>query len=181
MAPNLLGQDFTHTHASAPNQMWLSDITYLWTKEGWVFVACMLDLFTREIVGWAIDSHMRKSLVHDALKRAEFRNQFTQKSGVDGLIFHSDKGSQYAAHETRNLLQKMGYRQSMRGKGNCKDCASMERFWHSVKVEETYGRGFGDQRRSQALRVRLYRGVLQHNKDALIPALAVTAGVSTRV
>ena len=71
--------------------MWLSDITYLWTKEGGVFVACMLDLFTREIVGWAIDSHMRKSLVHDALKRAEFRNGFTQKSGVDGLTFHSDK------------------------------------------------------------------------------------------
>ena len=91
IAPNLLGQDFTHTHASAPNQVWLSDITYLWTKEGWVFVACMLDLFTREIVGWAIDSHMRKSLVHDALKMAEFRNGFTQKSGVGGLIFHSDK------------------------------------------------------------------------------------------
>ncbi len=82
IAPNLLGQDFTHTHASAPNQVWLSDITYLWTKEGWTFVACMLDLFTREIVGWAIDSHMRKSLVHDALKMAEFRNGFTQKSGV---------------------------------------------------------------------------------------------------
>ena len=91
IAPNLLEQDFTHTHASAPNQVWLSDITYLWTKEGWVFVACMLDLFTREIVGWAIDSHMRKSLVHDALKMAEFRNGFTQNSGVGGLIFHSDK------------------------------------------------------------------------------------------
>ena len=110
IAPNLLGQDFTHTHASAPNQVWLSDITYLWTKEGWVFVCCMLDLFTREIVGWAIDSHMRKSLVHDALKMAEFRNGFTQKSGVGGLIFHSDKGSQYAAHETRKHLQTMGYR-----------------------------------------------------------------------
>ena len=77
IAPNLLGQDFTQTHASAPNQVWLSDITYLWTKEGWLFVCCMLDLFTREIVGWAIHSHMRKSLVHDALKMAEFRNGFT--------------------------------------------------------------------------------------------------------
>ena len=104
IAPNLLEQDFTHTHASAPNQVWLSDITYLWTKEGWVFVACMLDLFTREIVGWAINSHMRKSLVHDALKMAEFRNGFSEKRGVNGLIFHSDKGSQYAAHETRNHL-----------------------------------------------------------------------------
>ena len=104
--------------------------------------ACMLDLFTRQIVGWAIDSHMRKSLVHDALKMAEFRSGFSQKSGVGGLIFHSDKGSQYAAHETRNHLQKMGYRQSMSGKGNGKDCAPMESFWHSLKVEETHGRGF---------------------------------------
>ena len=142
VAPNLLEQDFTRTHASAPNQVWLSDITYLWTKEGWVFVACMLDLFTREIVGWAIDSHMRKSLVHDALKMAEFRNGFTRKAGVGGLIFHSDKGSQYAAHDTRNYLQQMGYRQSMSGKGNCYDNAPMESFWHSLKVEETHGRGF---------------------------------------
>ena len=142
IAPNLLGQDFTHTYASAPNQVWLSDITYLWTKEGWVFVACMLDLFTREIVGWAINSHMRKSLVHDALKMAEFRNGFTTKTGVGGLIFHSDKGSQYAAHETRSHLQKMGYRQSMSGTGNCFDNAPMESFWHSLKVEETHGRGF---------------------------------------
>ena len=107
-----------------------------------MFVACMLDLFTREIVGWAVDSHMRKSLVHDALKMAEFRNGFTAKSGVGGLIFHSDKGSQYAAHETRNYLQTMGYRQSMSGKGNCFDTAPMESFWHSLKVEETHGRGF---------------------------------------
>ena len=62
IAPNLLGQAFTQTHASAPHQVWLSDITYLWTKEGWQFVCCMLDLFDRKTVGWAIDSHMRKSL-----------------------------------------------------------------------------------------------------------------------
>ena len=105
-------------------------------------VTCMLDLFTREIVGWAIDSHMRKSSAHDALKMAEFTNGFTQKSSVGGLIFYSDKGSQFAAHETRNYLQRMRYRQSMSGKGNCKDCAPMESFWHSLKVEETHGRGF---------------------------------------
>ena len=106
----------------------------------------MLDLFTREIVGWAINSHMRKSLVHDALKMAEFRNGFSEKSGAkggaNGLLFHSDKGSQYAAHETQNYLQNMGYRQSMSGTGNCFDNAPMESFWHSLKVEETHGRGF---------------------------------------
>jgi len=142
IAPNLLGQDFTQTHAKAPNQVWLSDITYLWTKEGWVFVACVLDLFTREIVGWASDSHMRKSLVHSALKMAEFRNGFSERSSVNGLIFHSDKGSQYAAHDTRQHLQNMGYRQSMSGTGNCFDNAPMESVWHSLKVEETHRRGF---------------------------------------
>ena len=142
IAPNSLEQDFTQTHASAPNQVWLSDITYLWTKEGWVFVCCLLDLFTREIVGWAIDSRMRKSLVHDALKMTEFRNGFIAKTGLGGLIFHSDKGSPYAAHETRNYLQTMGYRRSLSGKGNCYDNAPMESFWPSLKVEETHGRGF---------------------------------------
>jgi putative transposase len=142
IAPNLLGQDFTHTHASAPNRVWLSDITYLWTKEGWVFVACMLDLFALEIVGWASDSHMGKSLAHDALKMAEFRDGFSGNQGVNGLTFHSDKGSQYAAHETRNHLQKMDYLQSTSGKGDCFDNAPVESFWHSLKVEETHGRGF---------------------------------------
>ena len=104
IAPNLLGQDFTATHASAPNQVWLSDITYLWTGEGWLYTCCVLDLFTREIVGWAMDSHMRQSLVADAIRMAEFRNGFGAKRSVKGLIFHSDKGSQYAAHETRNHL-----------------------------------------------------------------------------
>ena len=105
-------------------------------------MACMLDLFTREIVGWAIDSHMRKSLVHDALKMAEFRNGFSEKHKVNGLRFYSDKGSQYAAYDTRNYVQRMGYRQSMSGKGNCYDNAPMESFWHSLKVEETHERGF---------------------------------------
>jgi putative transposase len=142
IAPNLLGQDFTATHASAPNQVWLSDITYLWTNEGWLYTCCVLDLFTREIVGWAIDSHMRQSLVADAIRMAEFRNGFSAKRSVKGLILHSDKGSQYAAHETRNHLRAMGYRQSMSGTGNCFDNAPMESFWHSLKVEETHGRGF---------------------------------------
>ena len=145
IAPNLLGQDFTVTHANAPNQVWLSDITYLWTSEGWLYTCCVLDLFTREIVGWAIDSHMRQSLVMDAIRMAEFRNHFSMQRPANqakGLIFHSDKGSQYAAHETRNHLRSMGYRQSMSGTGNCFDNAPMESFWHSLKVEETHGRGF---------------------------------------
>jgi putative transposase len=103
--PTLLGQDFTHTRASAPNRVRPSDITYLWTTEGWSYACCVLDLFTRAIAGWAIDSHMRQSLVADAIAMAEWRAGFSMKRPVNGLIFHSDKGSQYAAHETRRHLQ----------------------------------------------------------------------------
>ena len=81
-------------------------------------------------------------LVHDALKMAQIRHAFIEKRGVDGLVFHSDKVSQHAAHETRNHLQKLGYRQSMSGKGNCFDNAPMQSFSHSLKVEETHGRAF---------------------------------------
>ena len=102
----------------------------------------MLDLFTREIKGLAVDSHMRTSLVMDALRMAEFRAGITPKRGAKGLIFHSDKGSQYASAELRAHLQNHGYRQSMSDTGNCYDNAPMESFWHSLKVEETHGRGF---------------------------------------
>ena len=109
----------------------------------------MLDLFTREIKGLSVDSHMRISLVIDALRMAEFRAGITQKRGAvekKGLIFHSDKGSQYASAELRAHLQNHGYWQSMSDTGNCQNTqlrnAPMESFWHSLKVEETHGRGF---------------------------------------
>ena len=108
-------------------------------------VCCMLDLFTRKIKVLCVDSHMRTSLVMDALRMAEFRAGITQKrraGAKKGLIFHSDKGSQYASAELRSHLQNHGYRQSMSGAGNCYDNAPMESFWHSLKVEETHGRGF---------------------------------------
>ena len=106
----------------------------------------MLDLFTREIKGLAVGSHMRTSLVMDALRMAEFRAGITPKRCTKGRIFHSDKGSQYASAELRVHLQNHGYRQSMSGAGNCQSTqhrnAPMESFWHSLKVEETHGRGF---------------------------------------
>ena len=111
-----------------------------------MYVCCMLDLFTREIKGLAVDSHRRTSLVTNALRMAEFRAGITPKRGARGLIFHSDKGSQYASAELRAHLQNNGYQQSMSGVGNCQSTqhrnAPMESFWHSLKVEETHGRGF---------------------------------------
>lgn len=144
VAANLLGQDFScdaraesSSHAKAPDQVWLSDITYLWTREGWLYVCAVLDLFTRRIVGWAIAEHMTRQLVLDALQMANA----TRKPGA-GLIFHSDRGSQYASAEVRKWLIQKAMRQSMSGTGNCYDNAPMESFWHSLKVEETHGQDF---------------------------------------
>ena len=144
IAPNLLGQDFSCdtsaesiSHAKAPDQVWLSDITYLWTREGWLYVCAVLDLFTRKIVGWAMAGHMTRELVLEALRMAN-----AVRKPPPGLIFHSDRGSQYASHDVRAWLIAHAMRQSMSGTGNCYDNAPMESFWHSLKVEETHGLDF---------------------------------------
>ena len=120
IAPNLLGQDFScdpspasTSHAKAPDQVWLSDVTYLWTREGWLYVCAVLDLFSRRIVGWAMAEHMTRQLVLDALRMADKIRQ-----PAPGLIFHSDRGSQYASHEVRAWLTERAMRQSMSGTGN---------------------------------------------------------------
>ena len=144
IAPNLLGQDFScdtrpesTSHAKGPDQVWLSDITSLWTREGWLYVCAVLDLYTRRIVGWAIAEHMTRELVLDALRMAN-----KARKPAPGLIFHSDRGSQYARHEVRDWLAERAMQQSMSGTGNCYDNAPMESYWHSLKVEETQGQDF---------------------------------------
>lgn len=144
IAPNLLKQDFScdphpesTSHAKAPDQVWLSDITYLWTREGWLYICAVLDLFTRRIVGWAMAEYMTRQLVLDALQMAD-----KVRKPAPGLIFHSDRGSQYASHEVRAWLTKHEMRQSMSSTGNCYDNAPMESYWHSLKVEETHGQDF---------------------------------------
>jgi putative transposase len=100
-------------------------------------VCAVLDLFTRKIVGWAIDATMTRELVLDALRMAVATRQ-----PASGLIFHSDRGCQYASHEVRDWLAVQAMQQSMSGTGNCYDNAPMESFWHSLKVEETHGQDF---------------------------------------
>ena len=134
IAENLLAQRF---EVPQPNAVWLSDITYLRTQEGWLYVCCVLDLFTREIVGWAMKSSMRADLVTDALMMGKFR----KRPGA-GVIFHSDRGSQYASHAVREWLTQHEFIQSMSGTGNCYDNAPMESFWHTLKVERTHGQGY---------------------------------------
>lgn len=127
VAANLLGQDFS---TSGPNQVWASDITSIWTDEGWLYLASTMDLFSRAIVGWSMSSTMPASLVVDALHMAIDRRQ-----PPAGMIHHSDRGVQYAAHVFQNLLDGHGIVCSMSGKGNCYDNAVKESFFHTLKGE----------------------------------------------
>lgn len=128
ISPNLLDRQFD---AAAPDQVWATDITYVWTLEGWLYVAIVVDLFSRQVVGWAADSHMRASLCVKALQMAFWR----RKPGP-GLLHHSDQGSQYASAEYRQHLGLMKMRQSMSRKGNCWDNSPTERVFRSLKHEQ---------------------------------------------
>lgn len=131
VADNKLDRNFA---VSEPNKVWVADITYLWTLEGWVYVAAVLDLYSRRVVGWAIAEHMRTGLIADALKMAVWR-----RDPVSGLMHHSDRGSQYAGSDYQTLLEQWGIEVSMSRKGNCWDNAVMERFFGSLKSERTDG------------------------------------------
>lgn len=131
MTDNLLNRDFT---AEKPNQKWVSDITYVWTDEGWLYLAGVMDLCGRTIVGFAMAEHMRKSLVIDALKQAVGRTK-----AKEGLLVHSDRGVQYACHAYQDVLKENGFICSMSRRGNCWDNAPMESFWGKLKQEWLYG------------------------------------------
>jgi putative transposase len=127
IADNLLARDFA---APAPNQKWLADITYVPSGEGWLFLAGVLDCFSRRIVGWAMCECMPTDLVSDALKMALLHRQ----PGAD-LLHHSDRGVQYASEDYQQLLLNNGITVSMSGRGNCYDNAMMESFWATLKTE----------------------------------------------
>jgi transposase InsO family protein len=127
VAPNLLGQCFV---TSTPNRVWLADITYIPTGDGWLYLAAILDLATRKIVGWAMRDHMRTELTLSALMMAVQR----QRPGT-GLLHHSDRGSQFAADAYGQELDRIGAVASMSRTGNCYDNAPMESFFHTLKVE----------------------------------------------
>jgi putative transposase len=127
VAPDLPEQDF---QVPAPNRVWLADITYIATGEGWLYLAAVLDLATRKVVGWAMREHLRVELASGALFMAAQRQR-----PAKGLILHSDRGSQYAAGPYRALLAGWSMRQSMGRKGCCYDNAPMESFFHTPKVE----------------------------------------------
>ena len=129
VAPNLLNRNF---QVDLPDTVWCSDISYLWTMEGWLYLAVVIDLYARKVVGWAMSRSMKASLVKDALSMAYWR----RKPGK-GLIHHSDRGSQYAGSDYQKLLGFYGMICSMSRKGDCWDNAVAESFFHSLKTEWT--------------------------------------------
>ena len=127
VAMNVLDQDFT---ATAPDQKWGVDISYVWTAEGWFYLAIVLDLFSRRIVGWQLSDRMKRGLAMDALQRA-----IDLRRPPVGLIHHSDRGSQYCSDDYRRLLRDNGFVASMSGRGNCYDNAMVETVFKTIKSE----------------------------------------------
>ena len=138
IAENLLGQQF---EVSAPNKVWVSDLTYVPTDEGWLYVAGHKDLFTGSIVGYAMGERLTRNLVSESLFRA-----IEAKCPAKGLTHHSDRGSQYCSHEFRNILDRFGLTASMSRKGNCFDNAPMESFWGTLKQELIHHRRYRTRR-----------------------------------
>jgi len=130
IAPNILSRDF---NTALPDTKYVGDITYIPTNEGWLYLATVIDLYSRKVVGWSMDDNMRVTLVNDALTMA-----LTRRKPPIGLIWHTDRGSQYASYEHKDLLHKHGIIQSMSRKGNCWDNAVAESFFHSLKTELIY-------------------------------------------
>jgi putative transposase len=136
IAPNLLNRNFTPV---APNQAWVGDFTYIATEEGWLFLAVVIDLFSRKVIGWSMRPDMRRDLVIDALEMAWFGRNPNKKAG---LIFHSDRGSQYASDDFAKVLKHCAITPSMSRKGNCWDNACSETLFGSLKVERLHGERF---------------------------------------
>ena len=127
IAPNLLDRGFS---ASGPNQKWAGDISYIWTREGWLYLTVILDLHSRRVIGWVVSNRMKKDLAIRALQMA-----INLRQPTPGCIHHTDRGSQYCSHDYQKVLCKQGFQVSMSGKGNCYDNAAAETFFKSLKAE----------------------------------------------
>lgn len=127
VAPNIIAQDFA---ATGPNQKWGVDISYIWTKEGWLYLAVVIDLFARRVVGWSVSDRLHRRLARQALEKA-----ITMRRPPKGLIHHSDRGSQYYSLDYQKVLRANDIIISMSGKGNCYDNAMVEAFFRTLKSE----------------------------------------------
>lgn len=129
ISPNILNREFD---ASEPNKKWVGDITYINTAQGWLYLATVIDLYSRKVIGWSMQPHMKASLVCDALNMALMNRSYPK-----GVLFHSDRGSQYCSYAFRDIIDKYEFVQSMSRKSNCWDNAVAESFFKTLKTEAT--------------------------------------------
>ena len=159
IAPNTLDREF---QAERPNQRWIADFTYVWTAEGWLYVAAVIDLFSRRVVGWSMKAEMTAQLVTDALVMAIWR-----RGKPDALLHHSDQGSQYASQQFQRLMADNGVNCSMSRSGNVWDNAAIESFFSSLKIERIKGRVYRMRDEAQAdvfdYIERFYNAVRRHS------------------
>ncbi len=163
IAPNLLNREFAVTE---PDKVWVGDITYIATDEGWLFLAVVIDLFSRQVVGWSLRQDMTRELVIDALRMAWFKRHPARDTG---LIFHSDRGSQYASKDFRDVLTEYGITASMSRRGNCWDNACSETLFGSLKVERLHGQRFKSRRQAMD---EVVAWMLWYNRTRLHSTLA---------
>lgn len=171
VAPNLLDRNFSPVK---PNQTWASDITYVWTRQGWLYLAVIVDLFSRQVVGWSLDKTMTRELVCSALRQAYFR----RRPGT-GLLFHSDRGSQYCSKGFRKLLTEYRMIQSQSRRANCWDNACVESFFHTLKTEMIYFEDF--ETRNQAHRAIFEWVEVFYNRERLHSTLGYMSPVAFEV
>ena len=150
VAPNIIVQDFTTT---APNQKWGADISYIWTREGWLYLAVVIDFFARRVVGWAVSDRLHRRLALQALKMA-----LTMRRPSRGLIHHSDRGSQYCSLDYQAMLKTKDIAISMSGKGNCYDNAVVETFFKTLKSELIWRTVFRTRRDAEIAITRYIEG-----------------------
>lgn len=163
ISSNLLDRQFT---VSEPDKVWVGDITYIPTDEGWLFLAVVIDLFSRQVVGWSMHERMKSDLVINALRMARFRRHPGKESG---LLFHSDRGSQYASFDFRQVLQGYGITSSMSRRGNCWDNACSETLFGSLKVERLHGQRFSTRREAKD---EVMSWLLWYNRERLHSTLS---------
>ena len=141
IAPNLLERDFS---AAAPNEKWAGDISHVWTGEGWLYLAVILDLHSRRVIGWAVRDRLKRDLAIRALRMA-----INLRQPPKGCIHHTDRGSQYCSHEYQKILRDHGFLVSMSGKGNCYDNAAVETFFKTLKAELIWRRSWATRREAE--------------------------------
>lgn len=167
VAPNIIDQDFA---ATGPDEKWGADISYVWTREGWLYLAVVIDLFARRVVGWAVSDRLHRRLALAALNKA-----LMMRRPPEGLIHHSDRGSQYCSIDYQSALRGRGIRISMSGKGNCYDNAMVETFFKTLKSELVWRKTFHTRAEAEQAIARyidgFYNPVRRHSAlDFLSPA-----------